>query len=54
VTYVTNGVKPPGYIDLLNFNLNNPGLATTRARIQAYIETFEPDGTRITEELWVV
>jgi hypothetical protein len=39
------------YIDLLNLNLNNHSLATARARIQAYIETFEPDGTRITEEL---
>jgi hypothetical protein len=38
----------------LNPNLNNPGLATARARIQAYIETFEPDRRRITEELSVV
>ncbi len=50
-TYVTNGVKPPWYIDLLNLNLNNHDLATARARIQAYIETFERDGTRITENL---
>ena len=50
-TYVTNGVKPPWYIDLLNLNLNNHDLATARARIQAYIKTFEWDGTRITENL---
>jgi hypothetical protein len=31
-----------------------PGLATARARIQAYVETFEPDGTRITEKHLVV
>ena len=29
-TYVTNGVKPPWYIDLLNLNLNNHDLATAR------------------------
>ena len=47
--------QTPWYIDLLNLNnLNNPSLATASARIQAYIETFEPDGTRITEELLVV
>jgi hypothetical protein len=46
--------QAPGNIDLLNLNLNNPGLATARARIQAYIETFEPDRRRITEELSVV
>jgi malate synthase len=50
-TYVSNGVKPPWYIDLLNLNLNNHDLATARARIQAYMRTFEWDGTRITENL---
>ncbi len=50
-TYVTNGVKLPWYIDLLNLNLNNRDLATARARIQTYIKTFERDGTRITENL---
>ncbi len=50
-TYVTNGVKLPWYIDLLNLNLNNRDLATARTRIQTYIETFERDGTRITENL---
>jgi malate synthase len=50
-TFVTNGVKPPWYIDLLNLNLNNHDLLTARSRIRAYIEAFERDGTRITENL---
>jgi malate synthase len=48
-TYVTNRVKPPWYIDLLNLNLDNHDLATARSRIGAYLEAFERDGTRITE-----
>ncbi|MEK6285796.1 MAG: malate synthase [Acidobacteriota bacterium] len=48
-TYVTNRVKPPWYIDLLNLNLGIHDLATARSRIQAYVEAFERDGTRITE-----
>ncbi|MFY9610744.1 MAG: malate synthase, partial [Blastocatellia bacterium] len=50
-TYVTNGVKPPWYIDLLNLNLDNHDLATARSRVHAYIEAFERNGTRITENL---
>ena len=50
-TYVTDGVKLPWYIDLLNINLDNRDLATARTRIQTYIEAFERDGTRITENL---
>jgi malate synthase len=50
-TYVTNRVKLPWYIDLLNLNLNNHDLAIARSRIRAYIEAFERDGTRITENL---
>jgi malate synthase len=50
-TYVTNRVKLPWYIDLLNLNLNNHDLAMARSRIRAYIEAFERDGTRITENL---
>ena len=50
-TYVTNGVKLPWYIDLLNLNLNNHDLTTTKTRIQAYVEAFERDGTRITKNL---
>jgi malate synthase len=50
-TYVTNGVKLPWYIDLLNLNLENHDLTIAKSRIQAYIEAFERDGTRITENL---
>ena len=50
-TYVTNGVKLPWYIDLLNLNLDNYDLAAATSRIQAYIEAFERDGTRTTENL---
>jgi malate synthase len=48
-TYVTNRVKPPWYIDLLNLNLGIHDLATAKSRIRAYVEAFERDGTRITE-----
>ncbi|MGB7621646.1 MAG: malate synthase, partial [Terriglobia bacterium] len=50
-TYVTDRVKPPWYIDLLNLNLDNHDLATARSRIRAYIAAFERDGSRITESL---
>jgi malate synthase len=48
-TYVAADVKPPWYIDLLNINLNNEDLAEARRRIQRFIDTFNRDGTRITE-----
>lgn len=50
-TYVTHSVKAPWYIDLLNLNLDNHDLATARARIRAYAEAFDRDGTRITENV---
>ena len=50
-TYVTNRTKLPWYIDLLNLNLHNHDLANARSRIRSYIEAFERDGTRITENL---
>jgi malate synthase len=50
-TYVTNRAKLPWYIDLLNLNLNNHDLADATSRIRSYIEAFERDGTRITENL---
>ena len=49
--YVTSGVKFPWYIDLLNLTLNNYDLSTAQSRIRGYIEAFERDGTRITENL---
>jgi malate synthase len=48
-TYVESETKAPWYIDLLNLNLDNEDLETARARIRAYVEAFERDGTRITE-----
>jgi malate synthase len=48
---VTNRAKLPWYIDLLNLNLHNHDLANARSRIRSYIEAFERDGTRITENL---
>ena len=50
-TYVTNDVKLPWYIDLLNVNLNSHDLSVAKSRIRAYIEAFQTDGTRITENL---
>ena len=49
--YVTEPVKAPWYIDLLNLNLNNHDLAEARRRIRLYLDTFDRDGTRITENL---
>ena len=49
--YVTDPVKPPWYIDLLNINLDNHDLDAARERIARYLEAFHRDGTRITENL---
>ncbi|MHB9001622.1 MAG: malate synthase [Thermoanaerobaculia bacterium] len=49
--YVNHPVKPPWYIDLLNLNLNNHDLETAKKRIGLYVESFDRDGTRITENL---
>jgi malate synthase len=49
--YVTDPVKTPWYVDLLNINLDNHDLTTARARIARYLEAFRLDGTRITENL---
>ncbi|KJS30531.1 MAG: malate synthase [Desulfatitalea sp. BRH_c12] len=46
--YVTHPYKAPWYIDLLNCNLNNHDQATARQRIEAYLASFERDGTRLT------
>ena len=48
-TYVLDDLKTPWYIDLLNINLNNWDLPKARQRIRLYMEAFERDGTRITE-----
>jgi malate synthase len=49
--YVTDPVKAPWYVDLLNLNLDNHDLAVARERIARYQEAFRRDGTRITENL---
>jgi malate synthase len=49
--YVSDPVKPPWYIDLLNLNLNNHDLEQARQRIRQYMHTFKTDGSRITENL---
>jgi len=50
-TYVTDAVKVPWYIDLLNINLNNTSLDVAKRRIEQYVQAFRTDGTRITENL---
>ncbi len=50
-TYVLEAVKPPWYIDLLNINLDNYDLAEAKRRVRLYVDAFEKDGTRITENL---
>jgi malate synthase len=49
--YVTDAVKPPWYIDLLNLNLNNHDLGRARERVARYLQAFKTDGTRVTENL---
>jgi malate synthase len=49
--YVTDPVKAPWYIDLLNLNLNNHDLVRARERIARYLQTFKANGKRITENL---
>jgi len=49
--YVTDDVKLPWYIDLLNINLENHDLTEAKRRIRLLAEAFRKDGTRITENL---
>jgi len=49
--YVTEDVKAPWYIDLLNINLNNHDLDVAKKRIRLYLNAFRERGTRITENL---
>jgi malate synthase len=49
--YVTDDVKLPWYIDLLNINLQNHDLMEAKRRIRLLVEAFRKDGTRITENL---
>jgi malate synthase len=50
-TYVSQTVKLPWYIDLLNINLNNTDLNESKRRIRMLADAFRKDGTRITENL---
>ena len=50
-TYVTEPVKAPWYIDLLNVNLNNHDLEEARRRIAMYVNAFRHEGVRITANL---
>jgi malate synthase len=50
-TYVTDSLKLPWYIDLLNINLGVHNLAEARRRIELVRTAFRTDGTRITENL---
>lgn len=49
--YVFNEFKIPWFIDLLNINLNNSNLETSKQRIAQYINAFKVEGKRITENL---
>jgi len=49
--YVTDEVKSPWYIDLLNINLNNYNLEEGKKRVKLYMDQFRKDGTRVTKNL---
>jgi malate synthase len=49
--YVTDSMKLPWYIDLLNINLDNHDLAEAKQRIRMLVEAFRANGTRMTENL---
>src|SRR5262245_4250761 len=49
--YVTDVVKLPWYIDLLNINLETRDLTEAKRRIRLLADAFRKDGTRITENL---
>ena len=49
--YISETSKTPWYIDLLNINLNNHDLQSAKERIGLYMERYNEDGSRITENL---
>ena len=49
--YISEKSKTPWYIDLLNINLNNHDLQDAKERIRLYMERYQEDGSRITENL---
>jgi malate synthase len=50
-TYVTDPVKMPWYIDLLNINLGVTDLEEAKRRIAMLRGAFHKDGTRVTKNL---
>ena len=50
-TVVTDPVKAPWYIDLLNITLDSGDLENAQRRIRMYMDAFRRDGTRITGNL---
>jgi malate synthase len=50
-TYVTEAVKMPWYVDLLNLNLDLEDLDEAKRRIGMYVDTFRIEGVRITKNL---
>ena len=50
-TYVTDPVKLPWYIDLLNITLGSPSRAEALRRIELLRRTFHEEGRRVTENL---
>ena len=49
--YVTEDVKLPWYIDLLNITLETRDLTEAKRRIRLLAEAFRKDGTRVTRNL---
>jgi malate synthase len=49
--YVTDAVKLPWYIDLLNITLGVSDLAEAKKRIAMLRDAFHQDGSRITKNL---
>jgi malate synthase len=49
--YVTDPLKAPWYIDLLNLNLDNEDLGEARRRVAAYMQAYRAEGVRITGNL---
>jgi malate synthase len=49
--YVTDDMKLPWYVDLLNINLDNHELDEAKKRIKMLTDAFHRNGTRITENL---
>lgn len=49
--YVTSAIKPPWFVDLLNLNLELHSRSKSEERLMRYLDAFQRDGIRITENL---